>query len=203
MESQLNAVEAQMKGAAEKGDTGGAAALGMASVGISAARAALRALPAALEAGEEWNGYSAISVGGETYVHISAVEGTIDAFRAMSARIAELEAERPTLIAAAPDWTEAARHMLETFDVWFRGDARDQSEAAHRLILAGSFAAQAFEDLAACGATADGAPVGMMRTFLLALIDPALPELDPLRARNRTPADALSQPAEGGEGGAV
>ncbi|MCB5411492.1 hypothetical protein [Pseudogemmobacter faecipullorum] len=123
---------------------------------------------------------------------------SIEAFK--RAHSAELEAERPALIEAAPDWTEAARHMLETFDAWFSGDARDQSEAAHRLILAGSFAAQAFEDLSASGATADGAPVGMMRTFLLALIDPALPELDPLRACNRTPADAILQPAQAGEG---
>ncbi|MCB5410480.1 hypothetical protein [Pseudogemmobacter faecipullorum] len=46
MESQLNAVEAQMKAGAEQGDAGDAVALGMAAVGISAARAALRALPA-------------------------------------------------------------------------------------------------------------------------------------------------------------
>lgn len=96
---------------------------------------------------------------------------------------------------AAPNWTEAARHMLETWDAWIGGSAPTQRDAAHRLLIAGSFAAQAFDDLSASDITADAAPGGLLRAFLLALIDPALPDLDHLRACNRQPAALRALPS--------
>lgn len=93
-----------------------------------------------------------------------------------------------------PDWTEAARHMLEVWDSWLGGKAPAKRDDADRLLVAACFAAQQFEDLASSGMTADGAPSGLLRAFLLALIDPALPELDHLRACNRSPAALTAQP---------
>lgn len=82
-----------------------------------------------------------------------------------------------------PDWTEAARHMLETWDHWFSGSpgGRAKKVDADRLARAGCFAAQAYCD-AMTSIGADGAPGVLMRTFLLALIDPMNPDLDHLRA---------------------
>jgi len=66
--------------------------------------------------------------------------------------------------APAPDWTEAARHMLETWDHWFSGapGGRAKKVDADRLARAGCFAAQAYCD-AMTSIGADGAPGVLMR----------------------------------------
>ena len=71
----------------------------------------------------------------------------------------------------ADAWTETASDMLSAWDSYLGGQARDQRENAHRLLLAASFARAQFEDLAALDP--DAATGGMLRAFLLALIDPA------------------------------
>ncbi len=83
---------------------------------------------------------------------------------------------------SAPDWTETARHMLETWDYWFSGapGGDDKKAEVDRLARAACFAAEGYCD-AMGGIGADGAPGVLMRTFLLALIDPMSPDLDHLR----------------------
>lgn len=94
----------------------------------------------------------------------------------------------------APDWTQTARHMLETWDYWLSGapGGRDKKAEADRLVSAACFAAQAYCD-AMEGIGADGAPGVLLRTFLLALIDPMNPDLDHLRADPAAVAAARAQ----------
>lgn len=62
------------------------------------------------------------------------------------------------------------------------GITPDSASPANSVLLAGAFAAQAFEKMAAHAITRDSAPMELARTFLLALIDPLHPDLDYLRA---------------------
>ena len=96
----------------------------------------------------------------------------------------------------ADAWTETASDMLSAWDSYLGGQARDQRENAHRLLLAASFARAQFEDLAALDP--DAATGGMLRAFLLALIDPASPDLDHLRASNRKPLTPSPTPVSAG-----
>jgi len=72
---------------------------------------------------------------------------------------------------------DAARLMLKTHDEFMSGVPCDE-RAADKLHRAASFGAQAF---AVCPIP-EARPVYMVRAFLVALIDPAHPDLDYLRA---------------------
>ena len=64
-------------------------------------------------------------------------------------------------------------------------DALDQigeTDASNSVLIAGSFAAQAFEAAVESAVTRDSAPMVLALSFLLALIDPLHPDLDYLRA---------------------
>ena len=92
------------------------------------------------------------------------------------------------------DFITPASDMLATWEEWFSGGKADLKEDANKLLVAASFAAQAFDMAADSGVTRDGAPIALMRAFLLALVDPLHPGLDHLRADPTTgPAERARQ----------
>jgi hypothetical protein len=85
-------------------------------------------------------------------------------------------------IETKPEWKAAATDMLQSWDKWFEGRAGGNDDEAKMLSLASAFAAQAFDDAASSGITADGAPAALLRAFLLGIINPLHPDLDHLRS---------------------
>ncbi|WP_276946625.1 hypothetical protein [Haematobacter massiliensis] len=88
-------------------------------------------------------------------------------------------------------WQGTARAMLAQLDAF--GLAANPGEdwpTTRHALLAACFAAQAYED-----ADGDAAPLALLRSFLIAMINPDSPELDPLRACNR-PLQATAEEAE-------
>ena len=75
---------------------------------------------------------------------------------------------------------DAAKAMLAISDGFMDGKTGYDNAAARRLFRASSFGAQAF---AICPVP-DARASAMLRAFLVALIDPAQPDLDYLRAKN-------------------
>lgn len=72
--------------------------------------------------------------------------------------------------------------MLALIDRYLGGDRVSEQERSdfHQIMLAASFAAQAFMDHVGCDG---GATSAMMRAFLTALVDPLHPDLDHLRQK--------------------
>lgn len=103
---------------------------------------------------------------------------------------AGLAALPPAPEAQPTDWNAAAKDMLHAWNTWVGWE-----DEAHRLLLAASFAGQAFEDAASSGLTADSAPGRLLTAFLTALIDPDDPSLDPLRSCNRPDAQPVATPS--------
>lgn len=90
-----------------------------------------------------------------------------------------------------PSWTAPVRDMLSQWDSFMEGGPVNDEAAIKRMALAAVFAAQAFEDAVASPITADSAPGALLSTLLIALLDPESPDLDHLRACNRSD-DAVS-----------
>ena len=74
--------------------------------------------------------------------------------------------------------------MLAVHDGFMSGKRLSDEEKlqADHVFTAAAFGAEAFDKAAAHGLTADGAPVALLRAFLLALVDPLHADLDYLRA---------------------
>ena len=72
------------------------------------------------------------------------------------------------------------KEALDTYDAFLRGDqlTPSQSQLANRVAVAAAFGAAAYER----GIDADQGAHAMIRSTLRALIDPAHPDLDYLRA---------------------
>lgn len=77
-------------------------------------------------------------------------------------------------------WSDTARQMLAAHDLFMSGAGvtPTQKADADRLVLPACFAAEAYDRL---GGGEEGT-MALLRAFLLAVIDPASPELDYLRA---------------------
>lgn len=80
--------------------------------------------------------------------------------------------------------TMTAEQLFDCCEKFMSGEnIAPEDQGVHRAIfLAGAYGAQAFEVAAAQGMTRDSAPYALLRSFLLALIDPLHPDLDYLRA---------------------
>lgn len=79
--------------------------------------------------------------------------------------------------------SETGGRLLDIWDKWIGGNKNSNKNAAHQMLFAATFAAQAFEDAAEINY--DGAPGQLLRTFLTALADFNSHDLDHLRACNR------------------
>lgn len=110
--------------------------------------------------------------------------------------IVDVGAPIQTIDHPAPEphgWSDTARQMLAAHDLFMSGAGVTpaQKADADRLVLPACFAAEAYDRL---GGGEDGT-MALLRAFLLAVIDPASPELDYLRA-GTLPAAPLSGEGE-------
>ena len=76
---------------------------------------------------------------------------------------------------------DAAKTLIDALD----GSDRDKM---HRVVLAAFFGAARYDQMTAAPSCVIGAPMAMLRALLTAIIDPADPALDDLRACNQQPA---------------
>lgn len=80
--------------------------------------------------------------------------------------------------------TMTPQQLLDCCEKFMSGEriAPEDQELHRAIFMAGAYGAQAFEVAAVHGMTRDSAPYALLRSFLLALIDPLHPDLDYLRA---------------------